>query len=289
MSAGNHIRNPLELVFEQISGALADAGEAVARPRIYAPGAAPVVRRIGVGDLTDALRKGVADFGATRDDVLFICLIYPAAGIVLARLAFNYNLLPLVFPLMAGFALLGPVAAIGLYEISRRREQGLSASWASAFDVFRSPALGSILWLGSLLLGLFVLWLIAAYGIYLATLGSTPPTSLPGFLHDVFLTPGGWAMTVVGICVGFVFAVVALVVSVVSFPLMLDRNVGMTTAVAASVRAVAANPGTMSLWGAIVVGGLVLGSIPALFGLIFVMPVLGHATWHLYRRVVAES
>lgn len=287
MSAGHHIRNPLELIFEQIGGAFADAGEAVIRPRTYPAGAMPEIRRIGAEDLMDALRKGVADFGATRADVLFICLIYPLAGLVLARLAFSYNLLPLIFPLMAGFALLGPVAAIGLYEISRRREQGLPASWASAFDVFKSPALSSILWLGSMLLGLFVLWLIAAYGIYVATLGSAPPTSLPGFLHDVFLTPGGWAMIVAGVFVGFVFAVVALAISVVSFPLLLDRNVGMTTAIATSVRAVAANPVTMGLWGAIVVGGLVLGSIPALFGLIFVMPILGHATWHLYRKVIA--
>jgi uncharacterized membrane protein len=289
MSAGNHIRNPLELVFEQIGSAFADAGEAVVRPRIHLSTAAPVIRRIGAGDLADALRKGVIDFGATRADVLFICLIYPAAGLVLARLAFSYNLLPLIFPLIAGFALLGPLAAIGLYEISRRREQGLPANWLSAFDVFKSPALGSILWLGSMLLGLFVLWLAAAYGIYLATLGSAPPTSISGFLHDVFLTPGGWAMIVAGLCVGFVFAVVALAISVVSFPLLLDRNVGMTTAIAASVRAVAANPGTMALWGAIVVGALILGSIPALFGLIFVMPVLGHATWHLYRKVIADS
>ena len=288
MSAGNHIRNPLELIVEQFSGAFVDAGDAVVRPRTYPPGAMPAIRRIGAADLVDALRKGVADFGATRADVLFIGVIYPVAGLVLARLAFSYNLLPLIFPLMAGFALLGPVAAIGLYEISRRREQGLPASWMNAFDVFRSPALSSILWLGSMLLGLFVLWLAAAYAIYLATLGGTPPTSLSGFLHDVFATPQGWAMIVAGVVVGFVFAVVALAISVVSFPLLLDRNVGMTTAIATSVRAVAANPGTMGLWGLIVAGGLFLGSIPALFGLIFVMPILGHATWHLYRKVVAD-
>lgn len=286
MSAGNHIRNPLELIFEQIGGAFAEAGDAVVRPRTYPAGAMPAIRRIGAADLADALRKGVADFGATRADVLFICLIYPLAGLVLARLAFSYNLLPLIFPLMAGFALLGPVAAIGLYEISRRREQGLPASWMSAFEVLKSPALASILWLGSMLLGLFVLWLVAAYGIYLVTLGPAAPTSLSGFLHDVFATPQGWAMIAAGIIVGFVFAVVALAISVVSFPLLLDRNVGMTTAITTSVRAVAANPGTMALWGAIVVGGLALGSIPALFGLIFVMPILGHATWHLYRKAI---
>jgi uncharacterized membrane protein len=287
MSAGNHIRNPLELIVEQFSGAFADAGDAVVRPRTYPAGAVPAIRRIGAADLVDALRKGMADLGATRADVLFIGVVYPVAGLLLARLAFSYNMLPLIFPLLAGFALLGPLAAIGLYEISRRREQGLPTTLASGFGVLKSPALGSILWLGSMLLGLFALWLAAAYGIYMATLGPATPVSESAFVHDVFATPQGWAMIAAGVIVGFVFAVVALAISVVSFPLLLDRNVGMTTAITTSVRAVAANPGTMALWGAIVVGGLILGSIPALFGLIFVMPVLGHATWHLYRKVIA--
>ena len=289
MSAEYHIRNPFELALEQLSRAASAAGDAAVRSRAEVSLAPPTIRRIEVGDLWDALRKGVGDFAAIRADVLFIGLIYPLAGLVLARLAFSYNLLPLVWPLMAGFTLIGPVAAIGLYEISRRREQGLPVTWASAFGVLRSPALGSILWLGSILLGLFLLWLVAAYGIYLATLGPAPPTSIGGFLRDVFQTGAGRAMIVAGVGVGFLFAVATLAISVVSFPLLLDRNVGMATAITTSVRAVAANPGPMSLWGVIVVASLFVGSIPALFGLIFVMPVLGHATWHLYRKVIADD
>jgi uncharacterized membrane protein len=289
MSTENHIRNPFEMALQQLSSVISEAGDIAVKPRVPVAQAPPVIRRIEVRDLWDALRKGAGDLGAIRDDVLFIGLIYPVAGLVLARLTFSYNLLPLVLPLVAGFALIGPVAAIGLYEISRRREQGMHVTWATAFGVVRSPALGSILWLGSMLLGLFVLWLAAAYGIYLATLGPAPPTSVAAFIHDVFLTGAGWAMIVAGVGVGFLFAALALAISVVSFPLLLDRNVGMTTAIATSVRAVAANPGPMALWGAIVVAGLVLGSAPALLGLIFVMPVLGHATWHLYRKVIAEA
>jgi uncharacterized membrane protein len=289
MSAEYHIRNPFELALEQLSRAASAAGDAAVKSRVEVSLAPPTIRRIEVGDLWDALRKGVGDFAAIRADVLFICLIYPLAGLVLARLAFSYNMLPLVWPLMAGFTLIGPVAAIGLYEISRRREQGLPVTWASAFGVLRSPALGSILWLGSILLGLFLLWLVAAYGIYLATLGPATPTSIGAFIRDVFQTGAGRAMIVAGVGVGFLFAVVTLAISVVSFPLLLDRNVGMATAITTSVRAVAANPGPMSLWGVIVVAGLFVGSIPALFGLIFVMPVLGHATWHLYRKVIADA
>lgn len=287
MSPENHVENPFEYVLERISWIAADARRtlwAKPRPRFEAP---PRVRQIGLADLREALRAGVRDLGASRADVLFLGLIYPTAGLVLATFAFNYALLPLVFPLVSGFALIGPLAAIGLYEISRRREKGEPVTWTAAADVLRSPNLGSVLGLGSILLILFFLWLAVAYGIYVATLGSTPPASIGGFVRDVFQTGAGWAMIVAGVGVGFLFAALAFAISVVSFPLLLDRNVGMATAVATSLRAVVENPGPMAAWGAIVAALLVVGSAPALVGLIVVMPVLGHATWHLYRRVVA--
>jgi uncharacterized membrane protein len=234
----------------------------------------------------DVLASGLRDFGAYRTDVIFLCIIYPLAGLVLARLAFGYDMLPLLFPLASGFALIGPVAAVGLYEMSRRREQGVDINWADAFGVVRAPAFGAILMLGLLLLAIFLLWLAAAYAIYLVTLGPEPPASIGTFIRDVFTTGAGWALIVVGCGVGFLFAVLVLTISVVSFPLLLDRDVGLYTGVATSVRAVLVNPVPMAAWGLIVAGGLVIGSIPVLLGLIIVMPVLGHATWHLYRKVV---
>ncbi|MFI4965589.1 MAG: DUF2189 domain-containing protein [Caulobacterales bacterium] len=287
MASEHHIENPFEFFLEKLSWTASDVGRAARLdPARHAAQAVPDVRRIAVRDLWDALRKGVADVGATRDDILFIGVIYPLAGLLLARLAFSYDLLPLVFPLASGFALIGPFAAVGLYELSRRREQGLPVTWADTFGVFRSPALGSILLLGATLLALFVLWLAVAYEIYLATLGSAPPQSLAGFERSVFQTGGGWTMIAAGIGVGFLFAVLAFAIGVVSFPLLLDRDVGVVKAIGASLRAVAANAGVMAVWGAIVAGALVLGSLPALIGLVFVMPVLGHATWHLYRKLI---
>jgi uncharacterized membrane protein len=250
-------------------------------------GAAPRVRRIGLPDLTEALAAGFRDFAANRTDVMFLCIIYPAVGLLLGRVASGYGLLPLLFPLASGFALVGPLAAVGLNEMSRRRELGKEARWVDAFGVLRAPSIGSIALLGVLLVTLFVLWLVVAEAIYLLTLGPLPPSSPAAFSHDVLATSAGWTMVVVGMAVGFVFALIVLTISVVSFPLLLDRNVGIDTAVATSVRAVLANPGMMLLWGAIVAGLLVLGSLPLLVGLAVVMPVLGHATWHLYRRVVA--
>ena len=290
MARENHIENPFEFVLEKFGWAASDVAHTMLPRRDrHAGQAVPAIRRIGPSDLWDALRKGMADVGAIRDDVLFIGLIYPLAGLVLARLAFSLDLLPLVFPLASGFAIIGPFAAVGLYELSRRREQGMHVRWLDAFGVFKSPAIGSILGLGAILLTLFFVWLGVAYEIYLATLGSTPPQTIAAFERSIFQTGGGWTMIGAGIGVGFLFAVLAFAIGVVSFPLLLDRDVGMMTAIRTSLRAVGANLGTMILWGATVVALLVLGSLPALVGLIFVMPVLGHASWHLYRKVVADD
>jgi uncharacterized membrane protein len=244
------------------------------------------VRRIAAGDLRDSIAKGLRDFAACRTDAMFVCVVYPLMGLVLARLVSGYDFLPLLFPLASGFALVGPFAAIGLYEMSRRREQGAEISWPDAFGVLRSRSIGAILALGLLLTVIFLIWMIAAWQIYALTLGPEPPASVSGFVRDVLTTGAGWAMIIVGIGAGFLFACLSFAISVVSFPLMVDRDATLGAAIGTSLRAIAANPGPMALWGLIVAGGLVLGSIPVLLGLIVVLPVLGHATWHLYRRLV---
>jgi uncharacterized membrane protein len=283
------IRNPIEWSWDQLRLAALAAGSAGRSLRrvgetLHSP--APAIRRIAATDLRDVLAKGLADFGAYRTDVVFLCVIYPIVGLVLGRLAFGYGMLPLLFPLASGFALVGPFAAIGLYEMSRQREQGVTVTWANAFGVLRSPSFGAIVVLGLLLVVVFMAWLATAEVIYLVTLGPAPPASIAQFARDLFTTGPGWTLIVVGVGVGFLFALLVLAISVVSFPLLLDREVGVDTAVWTSVRAVAANPVPMALWGLIVAGSLVIGSLPFFVGLIVVMPVLGHATWHLYRKVV---
>ena len=248
--------------------------------------ARPIVRTIGLRDIKNALAEGIADFSAMPSHAVFLCLIYPIVGVLLARLTLGYEVLPLLFPLAAGFTLLGPFAAIGLYELSRRREQGLDASWQDAFDVLRSPSRGAIAALGLLLLTIFVIWIAVAQAIYVAYFGYEPAASIPHFLDQVFTTPAGRMLMIVGNLVGFLFALGVLTISVISFPLLLDRDVGAVEAVLTSVRVVARNPLMMAIWGLIVAGLLLIGSLPLFFGLALVVPVLGHSTWHLYRKVV---
>ena len=239
MAVQHHVRNPIEWGWDRLKetgqaiGSAASTMDGAWEAREMAP---PVVRKIGLDDLRQALREGARDFGACRTDVVFLCMIYPIAGLIISRFAFDYGMLPLIFPLVSGFALIAPLFGVGLYEMSRRRELGIATGWADAFAVARSPAVGSIMALGLVLLGLFALLVLA--------------------------------------------------ISVVSFPLLLDRNVGITQAVATSFRAVRQNPGPMAAWGLIIAAGLVIGAIPLLVGLAIILPILGHATWHLYRKVV---
>jgi uncharacterized membrane protein len=289
MASQDHIRNHVEWGFDQARLAVltvGSLGRSVRGSQESRDAAMPPVRRIKAADLGDVLVRGIDDFEAYRTDVIFLCLIYPVVSIVLVWLTFSHGMLPLLFPLASGFALVGPFAAVGLYEMSRRREQGIRITWLDAFGVIRSPRFGAIMVLGLALLAIFLLWLLAANLIYQFTLGPEPPVSIAAFAREIFTTSAGWAMTLIGVSVGFLFAVLVLTISVVSFPLLLDRDVGLATAVRTSIRAVAANPSPMAVWGLIVAGGLVIGSISAFLGLIIVMPVLGHATWHLYRKVV---
>lgn len=249
----------------------------------------PAIRRIAPSDLWESLKRGVDDFAAMPSHAVFLCVIYPLLGLLLIGMTLGYAMLPLAFPLAAGFALVGPLAAIGLYELSRRREAGLDSASTHAFDVLHSPSFGAIVALGVLLMAIFLAWLVVAEALYIANFGYTTPSSIGQFSHDVFNTAAGWKLIIFGTAVGFLFAVLVLTISVVSFPLLLDRDVGAAVALLTSVRVVKSNPGTMALWGFVVAALLLVGSLPFFLGLAVVMPVLGHATWHLYRRAVVPD
>ncbi len=244
----------------------------------------PSIRKIGLADLKAALTKGTEDFLEMPSFHVFLALFYPIALMFFAGYA-----LPLLFPVVAGFALIGPFAGIGLYEMSRRRELGLDTSWEHAFNIVRSHSISSILSLGLLLLAIFVCWIFTARSLYVAFLGTSPPVNLLGLIREIFGTEQGWKLMGLGTAIGFVFAVVALSISAVSFPLLLEFDVGAAAAVRTSVKAVLVNPYTMAVWGLIVAAFLAIGSLLLFVGLAVAVPILAHSSWHLYRRVVVTG
>ncbi|WP_458096063.1 DUF2189 domain-containing protein [Roseomonas sp. WA12] len=250
--------------------------------------AEPALRRIGTGDVWAALREGWEDFLAHPTQLVFLAIIYPVIGLVAAQAAANDALMPLMWPLISGFALVGPIAALGIYELSRRREQNLPTRWTDAFGVLRSSNLGAIILLGIMLLAIFVAWLFTAQAIYDSIFQGARPASVQDFAQQLFRTEQGHRLIWVGNAVGLLFAIPVLALSVLSFPLLLDRPVGPVVALRTSVRAVAMNPVPMGLWGLIVAALLFLGSLPLFVGLAVVLPLLGHGTWRLYRKAVAD-
>lgn len=251
--------------------------------------AAVPVRRIDTSDLKASLVDGWRDFMEMRGDIIFLMILYPLIGIIAAVLTLGTPLLPLFLPIAAGVGLLGPVAAVGFYEMARRREMGLHSNWPHFLDVRKRPAFDEIAAVTGLLLGIFALWLLAAGALYVALFGWTVAPSTGAFLAEVFTTPRGWALILLGGAIGILFAALVLVVSVVSMPMLVDADTSAADAVRTSIRASRENPGAMLRWGIIVAALLIAGSIPVFIGLAVVLPWLGYSTWHLYTRLVDRS
>ena len=256
----------------------------------HAASAQPEIRKIGLSDIAHALMEGVDDFRAKPTHLYYLAFIYPIVTLGAFLVVFNDNLLPLVFPVVSGALLVGPFLTISLCEISRKRELGMDIAPGNSGNFLRNPAAGDIIALGAMLMALFLIWLGVAMTIYGLTLGdpwnNMMTTSVQDFVTRLITTPDGWALIAVGNIVGFLFAVTALCVGAISFPMLLDRNVGLSTAIKTSVRAALANPIMVLIWGLIVGVSLIVGAIPFLVGLALIIPILGHATWHFYRKLI---
>lgn len=245
-----------------------------------------VIRNIGRAELKSALVRGFSDFLAMPTHLVFLCLIYPVVTLIAARIYGGYEVLPLVFPALAGYTLIGPLVATGMYELSRRRELGMDISRQHVYGFLRSPPIWSIILLSLLLTAIYFLWLGAAWAIFTDMTGGMTPESVGAFVTLVFSTVVGQQLILVGCTTGFIFSIAVLTLSIVSFPMLLDKNVKLRVAIDTSIRVVLTNPLTIGVWGIIVTGALLIGSLPFFVGLAVVLPVLGHATWHLYRATV---
>lgn len=245
----------------------------------------PVIRAITLQDVAGAFAAGLRDFQAYPLYGLFFGGIYAIGGLVMLLLSASWGMLYLAYPMAAGFALIGPFVAVGLYEVSRRRETGEPITWSKVLGCVFAQSKRELGWMSLVCVFIFMMWMYQVR-LLLALFFGFQPVTAETFLHTLLRTPEGWLFLVIGHVDGAVLSLVLFSLTVVSFPLLLERDVDFITAMITSVRAVTNNPVPMVVWALVVVVLLIAACLPAFLGLLVVLPVLGHATWHLYRRLV---
>lgn len=248
--------------------------------------ALPKLRPVNAAHLNAAWRAGIKDFTRAPVMGLFFGGFYTAGGIAMLAAAALYNMGWIVYPALAGFALIGPFAAVGLYEISRQLEAGEKPTWGGVLTVIWAQRKREIAWMGFVMIFLLVIWMYQVRMLLALFLGFEAFHGIDGLVQTIFSTPAGIAFLVIGHVVGAVLSLIVFSLTVISIPLLLDRDVDFVTAMVTSIKTVKESPGPMFSWGLFVVVALFISSIPAFLGLLITLPMLGHATWHIYRHAV---
>jgi uncharacterized membrane protein len=243
------------------------------------------IRKIEIADVMDCIAKGVQDFARAPRYGTFFGAIYAIGGLVIVWLVFAMNYPYLAYPLIMGFALFAPFGAAGTYEISRRLESGEALSWAPVIGAVWSRAGKELGWLALVSLFTLIIWLDLAVFLFLMFYGLDIP-SLPQLFTNIFTTAYGMTFLLVGNGLGAIIALFVFSITAISPPLLVDREVDFVTAMTTSVRAVMANPRAMLAWAVVIGADLAISFATIFVALLVIFPILGHVTWHLYRRVI---
>ncbi|GAB4394369.1 MAG: DUF2189 domain-containing protein [Kiloniellaceae bacterium] len=268
-----------EKVAEQSGGLQAEA----------APPPLPKVRSIAIGDIVDALELGLRDFRGAPVFGLFFGGIYAVGGMLIVLTASALQMSYVSYPLAVGFALIGPFVAVGLYEVSRRREKGEPLHWGPILGVIFAQRRRETGWMAFVTLFVLVMWMYQVRVLLALFIGLHAPTTFDGFLQVVVGTPEGLIFLGIGHIVGAFMALVLFSLTVVSFPLLLDREIDFVTAMITSVKAVVTNPIPMVGWAFVIMVLMMISIAPFFIGLFIALPILGHTTWHLYRKLVVPA
>jgi uncharacterized membrane protein len=239
---------------------------------------------LAVADLAAALAAGWRDFIAMPRFGLFFGGVYVLAGLGIGWATISGGNLSWLIPAIAGFPLVAPFIAVGLYEASRRRAAGEPLTWRAVLGALKGHGDDQILSMGVIVFVAFAFWMIVAHAIFAIFMAES---GMGANSLAALLSPPGLAMLTVGSAVGAGMAFAFFAMTVISLPLLVERKVDFLTAIIASLRTVRRNPAVMTGWAAIIAGLLFAAMLPAFLGLMAALPVLGHATWHLYRRVIA--
>ncbi len=245
---------------------------------------APVTRKVLIEDIVGSLEQGVRDFRAAPQFGLFFGIAYAAAGWLILALLWHFQMPYFAYPLAMGFAIIAPFAATGLYDVSRKLERGEKLDWPGVLGAVGGTRHRDLRWMALVTGFVLILWMDIAAILTFAFLGFK---SLgPDIIKELFTTPEGLIFLILGNAVGAIIALGVFSISVISFPLLFDRDIDFVTAMSTSVKVVLENPRPMIAWCALIALLVMVSLMTVFVGLIFVLPVLGHATWHLYRRAI---
>lgn len=245
------------------------------------------IKPVSFQDLKEILSLGIKDFINAPLYGLFFSSIYVLGGLLLVSLFFILNIEWAIYPLAIGFALIGPFIATGLYEVSRRNELDIDLNWRSILGVIWDQKNRELGWMAFVMLFVFWIWMYQARTLFVVFFGFGGFATLEGFIEAILTTSNGLYFLAIGNALGMVISFVLFSVTVISCPLLLDRNLDFVTAMLTSIRTIIKSPIVMIFWGGMVITLVVLSMLPAFIGLFITLPIFGHSTWHLYRRAVS--